>query len=82
MIKTYNIQNLSKSKIEKLRLACRKQYLADTFRKTNPTTIIEAVTGDRYPIVEKYQKKGYRLSYDFCNARHQHLLVFEQNNKR
>ena len=76
MIKTYNIQNLSRSKFEVLRLACKKQNLADCLRKRNPTTVVEAVTGDIKPIVEKYQKKGYRLSDDFVNSRHQHLLVF------
>jgi hypothetical protein len=80
MTKTYHIQNLSKSKLEKLRLACRKQYLEDCFRKNNSTTVLEAVTGNIKPIVEKYKKKGYRLSDDFGNSSHQHLhlLVFEK----
>ncbi len=57
-IKTYNIRNLSDRQIEKLRLACRKQHLEETFRKSNLTVTVEAITGSADPIIREYQEKG------------------------
>jgi len=44
-IKTYNIKNLSDKQIEELRSECRKQHLQETYRKSDHTTIVEAITG-------------------------------------
>lgn len=75
-IKTYNIRNLSDRQIEKLRLACRKQHLEETFRKSNLTVTLEAITGSADPIIREYQEKGYKLCHDFCSSLDQHLLLF------
>ena len=78
-IKSYNIKNLSSSQFEGLRIACKKQHLEDSFRKTDPTSCVEAVTGNANATIEQYRQKGYKLCYDFHNSTQQHLLVFSKN---
>lgn len=75
-IKTYNIKNLSDKQIEELRFECRKQHLQETYRKSDHTTIVDAITGSADHIIGKYRRRGYRLCHDYCNSRNQHLLVF------
>jgi len=75
-IKSYNIKSMSSSQFEELRIACKKQHLEDSFKKTDPTSCVEAVTGDTNATIERYRQKGYKLCYDFHNSARQHLLVF------
>lgn len=53
-IKTYDIKNLSDKQIEELRSECRKQHLQETYRKSDHTTIVEAITGSADHIIGKY----------------------------
>ena len=74
--KSYHIKNLSSKQVEGLRFACKKQYLEDSYKKTNPTAVVEVVVGEINSIVNRYRRRGYRLCYDFSNSLHQHLFVF------
>ncbi len=78
-IKSYNIKSMSSSQFEGLRIACKKQHLEDSIKKTDPTSCVEAVTGITNATIEQYRRKGYKLCYDFHNSARQHLLVFSKN---
>lgn len=74
--KSYKIKKLSSKQVEELRLACKRQYLEDSYKKTNPTAVVEVVVGDINSTVNKYRQRGYKRCHDFGNTLHQHLLVF------
>lgn len=78
-IKSYNIKSMSSSQFEGLRIACKKQHLEDSIKKTDPSSCVEAVTGITNATIEQYRRKGYKLCYDFHNSARQHLLVFSKN---
>ena len=75
-IKSYNIKSMSSSQFEGLRITCKKQHLEDSFKKIDPTSCVEAVTGNTNATIERYRQNGYKLCYDFHNSAKQHLLVF------
>ena len=54
-IKSYNIKSMSSSQFEGLRIACKKQHLEDSFKKTDPTSCVEAVTGNANTTIERYR---------------------------
>ncbi|MBR5084648.1 MAG: hypothetical protein IKX33_08605 [Prevotella sp.] len=80
-IKTYDIGKLSNKQFEELRIECRKQKLEEIYRKTHPTAVVEAETGNTNTIIEEYQRKGYLLidsHFSSLFSSPLHLLVFEK----